>query len=81
VIGPEAYDSVERPVNRLIASSLEEAMTSGVVIRRDAVLLARLIVGALHEASLAIARSDEPDRVRDDAGAVIESWLMGLKTH
>ncbi len=79
VIGADAYDSVERPVNRLIASSLEDAMTSGVVMRRDPVLLARLIVGALHEASLAIARADEPGRVRDDAGALIESWLMGLK--
>jgi AcrR family transcriptional regulator len=79
IIGEEVYDSNDRPVNRLIAPLLDEAMTEGVMARRDHVLLARLIVGALHEASLAIARADDPRRARDDAGALIESWLMGLK--
>jgi AcrR family transcriptional regulator len=79
VIGQDVFDSTDRPVNRLIAPLLEQAMADGVIIRRDPVLLARLIVGALHEASLAIARAEAPAAARDDAGALIESWLMGLK--
>jgi AcrR family transcriptional regulator len=78
LIGEDAFDSDDRPVNRLIAPLLEDAMASGSIVRRDPVLLARLIVGALHEASMSIARAEDPNRVRDDAGAVIESWLMGL---
>jgi AcrR family transcriptional regulator len=79
IIGEDAYDSDDRPVNRLLAPLLETAMQEGVIVRRDAALLARLIVGALHEASLAIARADDARAAREDAGALIESWLMGLK--
>lgn len=79
VIGEELYDSPDRPANRLIAPVLEQAMAQGLVVRRDPVLLTRLIVGALHEASVAIGRAEDPARVRADAGALIESWLIGLK--
>jgi AcrR family transcriptional regulator len=79
VIGEEAYDTNDRPVNRLISPLLATAMQEGTIVQRDPVLLARLIVGALHEASLAIARSNDPRAARDDAGALIESWLMGLR--
>jgi AcrR family transcriptional regulator len=79
VIGAAAYESVERPVMRLLAPLLENAMETRAIVGRNPVLLARLIVGALHEASVAIGRAEDPARVRDDAGALIESWLMGLK--
>lgn len=79
VIGEEAFDSSDRPVNRLIAPLLEQAMTDGLISRHDPVLLARLLVGALHEASMAIGRAESAGSVRDDAGALIELWLMGLR--
>jgi AcrR family transcriptional regulator len=79
VIGADVYDSSDRPVNRLIAPLVQQAMDEGLMRQRDPVLLARLIVGALHEASVAIGRAEEPARVRDDAGALIESWLTGLR--
>lgn len=79
VIGAEAYDSVERPVMRLLTPLLKQAMDTHAIIERDPVLLARLLVGALHEASVAIGRADDPAHARDDAGALIESWLMGLQ--
>jgi AcrR family transcriptional regulator len=78
VIGEDAYDSTDRPVHRLIAPLLEQAMDDGVIIRRDPALLARLIIGALHEASLTIARAPNPASAREDAGALIELWLLSL---
>jgi AcrR family transcriptional regulator len=79
VVGEAAFAAQDRPVIRLLAPLLEQAQRDGAIGAHDPVLLARLIVGALHEASLAISRAGDPEATRDRAGYSIEAMLDGLK--
>jgi len=57
---------------------LEVAMDEGLVPRRPAAALARVITGAINEAGLAIADADDPKRARAEYGAVMDALLEGL---
>jgi AcrR family transcriptional regulator len=62
----------------LIAHTLREAMDAGELARHPVEPLARLLFGALTEASLAIARDDDPARARKAMGAAVRHLIEGL---
>jgi AcrR family transcriptional regulator len=62
----------------LIATLLSEAMESGQLERQPVGPLAHLMLGAMYEASLAIARDKDPARARTRIGAALTRLVEGL---
>jgi AcrR family transcriptional regulator len=63
---------------RLIATLLNDAMKTGQLEPQPVGPLAHLMLGALHEASLAIARDKDPARARKRIGAALNRLVEGL---
>jgi hypothetical protein len=63
----------------LIASVLSDAMEAGQLERQPVEPLTHLILGAIHEASLAIGRSHDPKRSRRQIGAALARLFEGLR--
>jgi AcrR family transcriptional regulator len=63
----------------LVRASLEQAMETGLIERQPVAPLAHLIVGALDEAAMYIARAADPDEARREMGESIERMLDGLR--
>ncbi|MEU3597224.1 TetR/AcrR family transcriptional regulator [Streptomyces sp. NPDC006798] len=64
----------------LIAATLEAAMASGVLERRPVTPLAHVLLGALDEAALTVAHSDDPPATRAEMADALEHLLNGLLT-
>jgi AcrR family transcriptional regulator len=62
----------------LIATLLSDAMDAGRLERQPVGPLAHLMLGAMYEASLAIARDDDPARARKRIGAALTRLVEGL---
>jgi AcrR family transcriptional regulator len=62
----------------LIATLLSDAMEAGRLERQPVGPLAHLMLGAMYEASLAIARDDDPARARKRIGAALTRLVEGL---
>jgi AcrR family transcriptional regulator len=63
----------------LIATLLGDAMDTGQLEPQPVGPLAHLMLGAMHEASLAIARDQDPARARERIGAALSRLLEGLR--
>ena len=63
----------------LVKASLENAMETGLIERQPVDPLAHLLVGALDEAAMYIARAADPSAARREMGKSIERMLAGLK--
>ena len=63
----------------LVKASLENAMETGLIERQPVDPLAHLIVGALDEAAMYIARADDVRRARREMGKSVERMLDGLR--
>jgi AcrR family transcriptional regulator len=63
----------------LVRASLENAMETGLIARQPVAPLAHLIVGALDEAAMYIARADDPGFARREMGESVERMLEGLR--
>lgn len=63
----------------LVKGSLENAMETGLIERQPVDPLAHLIVGALDEAAMYIARADDAKRARREMGRSVERMLDGLR--
>jgi AcrR family transcriptional regulator len=63
----------------LVKASLDAAMESGLIARQAVDPLAHLVVGALDEAAMYIARAPDSARARREMGASIERMLHGLR--
>ena len=64
----------------LVEAVLREAIESGHVAEQPVTALAHLLVGALDEAGLYIARAEDPVRARADVGAGVDRLIAGLTT-
>ena len=64
----------------LIAALLSDAMEAGQLERQPVGPLAHLMLGAMYEASLAIAREKDPARARKRIGAALTRLVQGLQT-
>jgi AcrR family transcriptional regulator len=62
----------------LIGKLLSDAMEAGQLERQPVGPLAHLMLGAMYEASLAIARDDDPARARKRIGAALTRLVEGL---
>jgi AcrR family transcriptional regulator len=63
----------------LIATLLGDAMDAGQLERQPVGPLAHLMLGAMYEASLAIARDKEPARARKRIGTALARLVEGLR--
>lgn len=63
----------------LVKASLENAMETGLIARQPVDPLAHLVVGALDEAAMYIARASDAGSARTEMGDSIERMLAGLR--
>lgn len=82
--GPAAlgYDAwtelLERPGYGLLSSTLAQAIDQGSIASLPLDALSRLLGSLVAEASVYIARADDPARARAEAGTVLDRMLDGL---
>jgi len=80
VLGAEAWeDLVERYGRSLLEEWLRRCMGTGDLDQVPVRALARLLIAMLTEASLAIARADDPVAERAALGEVLDRMLVGLR--
>jgi AcrR family transcriptional regulator len=80
VLGAEAWeDLVERYGRSLLEEWLRRCMSTGDLDQVPVRALARLLIAMLTEASLAIARADDPTAERAALGEVLDRILIGLR--
>jgi AcrR family transcriptional regulator len=80
VLGWEAWHEIEERYGLgLMRIAIEMAMDAGYIERQPAGPLAQVILGALIEAALAIARADDMEAAREEIGASVARLIEGLK--
>ena len=80
VLGWDRWREIdERYFLAMLPASLEAAMAAGQIRRQPAAPLARLLIGALTEAAVASAGSDDPARTGRDLAQALDSLLEGLR--
>jgi AcrR family transcriptional regulator len=80
VLGPDRWREIEdRYALAGILAGVQVAMADGVVARRPAVPLARMVLAAINEAALYIAQSSRPRVARREAGETFDALLTGLR--
>jgi AcrR family transcriptional regulator len=80
VLGSDAWDDlVERYGRSLLEQWLERCEGTGDLEPLPVRALARLLIAMLTEASLTIARAEDPAATRADLGVVLDRMLTGLR--
>lgn len=64
----------------LIEASLEAAIEAGAIRAQPVRPLAHVLMGALDEAAMLVARADDPERMREEVGRTLDSLLDGLSS-
>jgi AcrR family transcriptional regulator len=62
----------------LVTGVLEAGMEAGVIARQPVTALAHMLIGALDEGAMLVARADNRMAVRDDVEQVMDRLLAGL---
>jgi AcrR family transcriptional regulator len=63
----------------LIEASLQAAIDAGAIVATPVRPLAHVLMGAMDEAAMMVARAEDPERARAEAGATLELLLDGLR--
>ena len=80
VLGWEAWREIEARYGlALIRAGLQAVIDAGIIERQPVEPLAHLILGALMEAGMVIARAEDVDGARQEVGASVERLLEGLR--
>jgi AcrR family transcriptional regulator len=80
VLGWEAWHEMDAKYGLgLVTWALSAAMEAGYIERQPLDPLALVILGALNEAGLAIARADDVERTRAEMGDAVARLIEGLK--
>ena len=80
VLGAEEWREIEAIYGlALVRMGLEAVMEAGLIERQPVEPLAHLMLGALAEAGLMIARADDQPRARKEVGESVERLLEGLR--
>jgi len=80
VLGWDRWREIdERYFLAMLPQTLEAAMSEGAIPRQPAAPLARLLIGAMTEAAVACAGSDDPHRTGLEHARALESLLEGLR--
>lgn len=81
VLGWEGWREIgERYGLGLVQGVLEAAMDAGAIARQPARPLAHLLMGALDEAAMYVARAGDVDAARAEMGETVERLLEALRT-
>ena len=64
----------------VIEFGLQGAIDAGLIRIAKPSVFAHLVLGALNEAGMFIAHSDDPKRARDDVGAAMRELLDGMRS-
>jgi AcrR family transcriptional regulator len=64
----------------LVRGGLQEAMDAGQIARQPVDALAHLLLGAIDEGAMLIARADDPAQTRAEVGAVVDRFLDSLRS-
>jgi AcrR family transcriptional regulator len=80
VLGPEEWREIEAKYGlALVRTGLESIMEAGLIEQQPVEPLAHLMLGALAEAGLMIARAEDPKKARQEVGKSVERLLEGLR--
>jgi AcrR family transcriptional regulator len=80
VLGSEEWREIEAKYGlALVRMGLEAVMQAGLIAEQPVEPLAHLMLGALAEAGLMIARSEDPQKARQEVGESVERLLEGLR--
>jgi AcrR family transcriptional regulator len=80
VLGLEAWREIEAKYGlALVRAGLQLVMEAGLIAEQPLDPLAHLLLGALSEAGLVIARAEDPRAARVEVGASVERLLDGLR--
>ena len=80
VLGWDRWRAIdERYFLAMLPQTLAAAMSEGAIPRQPAGPLARLLIGAMTEAAVACAASDDPQRTGQEHARALESLLEGLR--
>jgi AcrR family transcriptional regulator len=81
VLGWETWHQIEEKHGLgLLTIAIQTAMESGRIEPAPAGPLAQVILGALIEAALAIARADDEEKAREEIGTSVSRLLRGLES-
>jgi AcrR family transcriptional regulator len=64
----------------LIEATLQAAIEAGAIAEQPVRPLAHVLMGALDEAAMLVARADDPERMRRDVGRTIDTLLAALSS-
>jgi AcrR family transcriptional regulator len=62
----------------LIEATLQVAIEAGAIAEQPVRPLAHVLMGALDEAAMLVARADDPERMRAEVGRTLDALLAGL---
>ena len=62
----------------LIEATLQAAVDAGAIADQPIRPLAHVLIGALDEAAMLVARAEDPEQMREDVGRTLDSLLAGL---
>lgn len=80
VLGWETWQEIdERYAFGLVTAGLQAAMESGAIDRQPLEPLAHVLMGALTQAGMTLARADDPQRERRRIGKALRSVIGGLE--
>jgi AcrR family transcriptional regulator len=80
VLGWDVWRAIDRDYGiRLIESALQRAMDAGRMIPQPTDALAQVLLGAVHEAAMVVARADDPAAARAEMGKTVRRLLEGLR--
>ena len=81
VLGWEAWrDLAGRYGFGLVQFGLEAAMRAGAIVSQPVAPLAHVVIGALNECALYVARAEDPAAAREQCVAILDGILRGLMT-
>jgi AcrR family transcriptional regulator len=79
VLGWEAWrDLASRYGLGLVQLALQSAMDAGAIVPQPVVPLAHVLIGALDECALYIARAEDPAAAREQCAAIFDRILRGI---
>src|SRR5262252_9128151 len=79
VLGWEAWrDLAARYGLGLVQFALQAAMDAGAIIRQPVAPLAHVVIGALNECALYVARADDPAAAREQCAAIFDRMLQSF---
>ena len=81
VLGLAAWREIEARYGlALVRAGLQNVMDAGLIERQPLEPLAHMLLGAMAEGGLLIARADDPEAARREVGDSLDRILQGLRT-